>query len=81
MDKELVREIIIYIFIVIKLIYIYRKRRYFILRRDIKQICYYPSEDQLTLIGTIPINDKMIIWNKNNCEDGSNTTLYIYNNI
>lgn len=40
-----------------------RKRRYFILRSDIRELCYYVSEDHLTLIGSIAIDSNTMIWN------------------
>lgn len=33
-----------------------RKKRYFILRRDISALCYYVSREDLTLLGSIPLD-------------------------
>lgn len=32
------------------------KKRYFILRKDIRALCYYPSREDLTLLGSIPLD-------------------------
>jgi hypothetical protein len=48
---------------------IVRKKRFFILRSDIRELCYYVSEDQLTLIGSIAIDANTIVWNVN-AQDG-----------
>lgn len=34
---------------------IYRKKRYFILRKDIRSLCYFESRDNLKLLGSIPL--------------------------
>jgi hypothetical protein len=51
-------------------IFSFRKKRYFILRSDIRELCYYVSEEQLTLIGSIAIDSNTIIWNVNE-KDGT----------
>jgi hypothetical protein len=33
-----------------------RKRRYFVLRKDIRSLCYYASREDLTLLGSIPLD-------------------------
>jgi hypothetical protein len=43
--------------------FVVRKKRFFILRSDIRELCYYVSEDQLTLIGSIAIDANTIVWN------------------
>lgn len=40
----------------------FRKRRYFILRRDIGELCYFDSLEKLTLLGTVPLSKDSIIW-------------------
>ncbi len=37
------------------------KRRYFILRKDIKSLCYFKSKDNLTLLGTIKLDNDLIV--------------------
>jgi hypothetical protein len=32
------------------------KRRYFVLRKDIRSLCYYASREDLTLLGSIPLD-------------------------
>lgn len=48
---------------ILNIILSFRKRRYFILRSDIRELCYYPSAEQLTLIGSIAIDATTIVWN------------------
>ncbi len=33
-----------------------RKKRYFVLRKDIRSLCYYASREDLTLLGSIPLD-------------------------
>jgi hypothetical protein len=33
-----------------------RKKRYFVLRKDIRSLCYYSSREDLTLLGSIPLD-------------------------
>lgn len=35
-----------------------RKRRYFVLRKDIRSICYYDNREGLTLLGSIPLDSE-----------------------
>ena len=35
-----------------------RKKRYFVLRKDIRSICYYDSRESLTLLGSIPLDSE-----------------------
>lgn len=35
-----------------------RKRRYFVLRKDIRSICYYDNRENLTLLGSIPLDSE-----------------------
>jgi hypothetical protein len=32
------------------------KKRYFVLRKDIRSLCYYASREDLTLLGSIPLD-------------------------
>ena len=41
-----------------------RKKRYFILRKDIRALCYYVSREDLTLLGSVPLNENTTITNK-----------------
>lgn len=40
---------------------IFRKKRYFILRKDIHVLCYYPSIDSFTLLGSVKLDRDTII--------------------
>eukprot|EP01035_Chromulina_nebulosa_P008702 gene8702-11780_t len=40
------------------------KKRYFILRKDIRALCYYVSREDLTLLGSVPLNENTTITNK-----------------
>lgn len=53
-----------------------RKRRFFILRSDIRELCYYVSEEQLTLIGSIAIDANTIVWNVREKDSGANPLMY-----
>jgi len=46
------------------------KKRFFILRSDIRELCYYPSAEQLTLIGSVAIDENTIIWNLSDTDTG-----------
>ena len=37
------------------------KRRYFVLRKDIRSICYYDNRENLTLLGSIPLDSETVI--------------------
>ena len=39
----------------------HRKRRYFVLRKDIRSICYYDNRENLTLLGSIPLDSETVI--------------------
>lgn len=53
------------------------KRRYFILRSDIRELCYYPSAEQLTLIGSIAIDSSTIVWNVSEKDDPMNRNSFV----
>ena len=46
-----------------------RKKRYFILRKDIRSLCYYVSREDLTLLGSVPLNEHTTISNKVKAEE------------
>jgi len=37
------------------------KKRYFVLRKDIRSICYYDSRESLTLLGSIPLDSETVV--------------------
>ena len=37
------------------------KKRYFILRKDIKSLCYFPSKDDLTLLGSVKLDNDVVV--------------------
>lgn len=39
------------------------KKRYFILRKDIRSLCYYASREDLTLLGAIPLDSETRLMN------------------
>ncbi len=41
----------------------FRKRRYFIVRKDIRALCYYASKEDLTLLGSISLDENTRISN------------------
>ena len=38
------------------------KMRYFVLRSDIRELCYYSSKEDMTLIGSIKIDENTCVW-------------------
>jgi len=38
------------------------KNRYFVLRSDIRELCYYASKEDMTLIGSIKIDENTCVW-------------------
>jgi hypothetical protein len=44
------------------------KTRYFVLRSDIRELCYYSSKEDMTLIGSIKIDENTCVWT-NKTED------------
>lgn len=42
--------------------YFCRKTRYFILRKDIRTLCIFVSKEDLTLIGSIPLNKNVLVF-------------------
>lgn len=46
-----------------------RKKRYFILRKDIRALCYYVSREDLTLLGSVPLHENTTITNKVKSEE------------
>lgn len=68
------------------------KKRYFVLRKDIRALCYYSSREDLTLLGSIPLDLETRLVNvkpheaddysnvisiETELEDGSNTKTFI----
>ena len=45
------------------------KTRYFVLRSDIRELCYYSSKEDMTLIGSIRIDENTCVWTNKNDED------------
>ena len=45
------------------------KKRYFVLRGDIKELCYYASKEDMTLIGSIKIDKNTYVWTNKTDDD------------
>lgn len=45
------------------------KTRYFVLRSDIRELCYYSSKEDMTLIGSIKIDENTCVWTNKTEED------------
>jgi hypothetical protein len=53
------------------------KKRYFILRKDIRSLCYYASREDLTLLGAIPLDTETRLMNIK-ADDAGNFTCFTF---
>lgn len=48
------------------------KKRYFILRNDINTLCYFPSKEEFTILGSFIINSSLVIDNPADADNSEN---------